>query len=100
MIHDEIGQVRGPRSPLYEALGTATGAVADPLSIIISTQAPTDADLFSILIDDAKAGHDPHTVFRSTPHQLELDPFDEATIQPRQSRLGDVPQRQGSSRHG
>jgi phage terminase large subunit-like protein len=25
-IHDELGQVRGPRSQLYEALETATGA--------------------------------------------------------------------------
>ena len=50
VIHDELGQVRGPRSPLYEALETATGAQEDPLSIIISTQAPTDADLFSVLI--------------------------------------------------
>jgi len=46
VIHDELGQVRGPRSPLYEALETATGAQESPLSIIISTQAPTDADLF------------------------------------------------------
>jgi phage terminase large subunit-like protein len=62
VIHDELGQVRGPRSALYEALETATGAQTDPLSIIISTQAPTDADLLSTLIDDAQAGHDPHTV--------------------------------------
>jgi phage terminase large subunit-like protein len=40
IVHDELGQVRGPRSPLYEALETATGSSADPLSIIISTQAP------------------------------------------------------------
>ena len=50
VIHDELGQVRGPRSPLYEALETATGAQQDPLSIIISTQAPTDADLLSVLL--------------------------------------------------
>jgi hypothetical protein len=31
--------------------------------ILISTQAPSDADLLSILIDDARAGHDP-TVHR------------------------------------
>ena len=30
VIHDELGQVRGPRSPLYEALETATGAQEDP----------------------------------------------------------------------
>jgi phage terminase large subunit-like protein len=80
VIHDELGQVRGPRSPLYEALETATGAQADPLSIIISTQAPTDADLLSVLIDDAQAGHDPHTVVKLYTAPPDLDPFDEATI--------------------
>jgi phage terminase large subunit-like protein len=79
-IHDELGQVRGPRSPLYEALETATGSSADPLSIIISTQAPTDADLLSVLIDDALAGNDPHTVVKLYTAPKELDPFDEATI--------------------
>jgi phage terminase large subunit-like protein len=80
VIHDELGQVRGPRSPLYEALETATGAQADPLSIIISTQAPTDADLLSVLIDDAQAGNDPHTVVKLYTAPADLDPFDEATI--------------------
>jgi phage terminase large subunit-like protein len=41
IIHDELGQVKGPRSELYEALETATGAQENPLSIVISTQAPT-----------------------------------------------------------
>jgi phage terminase large subunit-like protein len=80
VIHDELGQVRGPRSALYEALETATGVQQDPLSIIISTQAPTDADLLSILIDDAQAGHDPHTVLSLNTAPTDLDPFDEATI--------------------
>jgi phage terminase large subunit-like protein len=80
VIHDELGQVRGPRSPLYEALETATGAQADPLSIVISTQAPTDADLMSVLIDDALAGHDPHTVVSLYTAPPELEPFDENTI--------------------
>jgi phage terminase large subunit-like protein len=80
IVHDELGQVRGPRSPLYEALETATGSSADPLSIIISTQAPTDADLLSVLIDDALAGNDPHTVVKLYTAPKELDPFDEATI--------------------
>ena len=52
-IHDELGQVRGPRDPLYDALETATAAQAEPLSVIISTQAPSETDLLSILIDDA-----------------------------------------------
>src|SRR5215831_1540062 len=80
VIHDELGQVRGPRSALYEALETATAAQADPLSIIISTQAPTDNDLLSILIDDAKAGNDPHTVISLHTAPMEADPFVEATI--------------------
>ena len=62
VIHDELGQVRGPVSKLYNAIETAMGAQEAPLSIIISTQAPTDADLLSMLIDDALTGADPTTV--------------------------------------
>jgi phage terminase large subunit-like protein len=58
-IHDELGQVRGPTSALYDALETAMGAHPHPLSIVISTQAPTPADLMSQLIDYAKMGADP-----------------------------------------
>src|SRR3546814_10221430 len=58
---DLLGQVRGNRSELYEALETASAAQESPLSIIISTQAPTDADLLSVLIDDAKTQRDPRT---------------------------------------
>jgi phage terminase large subunit-like protein len=80
LVHDELGQVRGPRSALYEALETATGSHEAPLSIIISTQAPTDNDLLSILIDDALAGHDPHTVCKLYTAPIDLDPFSEETI--------------------
>jgi phage terminase large subunit-like protein len=59
LVHDELGQVRGPHSELYEALETAGAAEESPLSIIISTQARTDNDLLSILIDDALTGADP-----------------------------------------
>jgi phage terminase large subunit-like protein len=79
-IHDELGQVRGPRFPLFEALETATGTQEDPLTVIISTQAATDADLLSILIDDAKAGHDPRIVLRFDAAPLNLDPFGEDAI--------------------
>lgn len=51
-IHDELGQVVGPNDALYDALETAGGAQAEPLSLIISTQAANDADLLSTLIDD------------------------------------------------
>ena len=80
IIHDELGRVRGPRSALYEALETAVGAQESPLSIVISTQAPTDADLLSVLIDDALRGHDPTTVVRLYAAPAELDPFSEAAI--------------------
>jgi phage terminase large subunit-like protein len=80
IVHDELGQVRGPRSTLYEALETATGAQEDPLSIIISTQAPSDNDLLSILIDDALAGHDPRTVVSLYTAPKDVDPFSERTI--------------------
>lgn len=80
VVHDELGQVKGPRSELYEALETACAAQEDPLTIIISTQAPTDADLLSVLIDDAVAGGDPQTkvVLYTAPE--ELDPFGEEAI--------------------
>lgn len=80
VIHDELGQVRGPRSILYEALETATGAQGAPLSVIISTQARTDADLLSVLIDDAVAGHDPRTLVSLYTADQALDPFKKETI--------------------
>lgn len=81
IIHDELGQVKGPRSELYEALETATGAQENPLSIVISTQAPTDADLLSLLIEDAQTGADPRVVLSLYTAGMELDPFsDEAII--------------------
>lgn len=75
LAHDELGQVRGPRSELYEALETATAAQDDPLSIIISTQAPKESDLLSVLIDDAKTGADPRTVLRMQTAPESVDPF-------------------------
>lgn len=89
VIHDELGQVRGPRSELYEALETATAAHSRPLSIIISTQAPNDGDLLSMLIDDALAKNDPHTVIRLYTASPELDPFSDEAIQAANPAFGD-----------
>lgn len=80
VVHDELGQVRGPRSELYDALETATGAQEEPLSVVISTQAPTDADLLSVLIDDAERGEDPRTKLVLYSADEELDPFSEEAI--------------------
>lgn len=61
-ILDEIGQVNGPRSDFIDAITTSQGAHEKPLLIAISTQAATDADLFSIWLDDAKNSKDPSIV--------------------------------------
>jgi phage terminase large subunit-like protein len=89
VVHDELGQVKGPRSTLYEALETATGAQDEPLSIIISTQAPTEADLLSVLIDDALAGHDPRVVVKLWTADRSADPFSEETIRSANPAFGD-----------
>lgn len=85
VVHDELGQVRGSRSALYEAMETACAAQAEPLSLIISTQAPSPTDLLSILIDDAQTKADPTTklILYSAPTEDEyvaqgktpVDPF-------------------------
>ena len=61
-ILDEVGQVTGPTDEFVSAITTAQGAYENPLLIAISTQAPTDADLFSIWIDAQKHAPDPRVV--------------------------------------
>jgi phage terminase large subunit-like protein len=89
IVHDELGQVKGPRSELYEALETATGAQHSPLSVVISTQAPTNDDLLSRLIDDAQSGDGGRTgVFLHT-CPIDADPFDRESIRLANPALGD-----------
>lgn len=92
-VHDELGQVKGPTSELYEALETSAGAHDEPMSIIISTQSPTDGDLLSILIDDALAGHDPSIkIFLYTFDENEhpdIDPFSEEALKLANPAYGD-----------
>lgn len=59
---DECGQVRGPNSEFINAISTSMGAHEAPLLIYLSTQATTDSDLLSVMIDDAERSQDPHTV--------------------------------------
>lgn len=61
-ILDEVGQIQGPQSDFVDAVTTAQGAYENPLLIYISTQAATDADMFSILIDDALTNKPEKTV--------------------------------------
>lgn len=89
IIHDELGQVKGPRSELYEALETATGAQENPLSIVISTQAPTDGDLLSLLIEDGLSGQDPRVVVSLYTAPMDADPFTEEAIRAANPAFGD-----------
>ena len=89
IVHDELGQVKGPRSELYEALETATAAQENPLSLVISTQAPTEADLLSVLIDDAIAGHDKRVVVSLYAAAEDLDPFSKEAILQANPAFGD-----------
>jgi phage terminase large subunit-like protein len=74
-ILDEVGQVVGPTDKFVSAITSAQGAYANPLLIAISTQAPTDADLFSTWIDAYRAAPDPRVVCHvyEAPKECELD---------------------------
>jgi phage terminase large subunit-like protein len=88
-LHDELGQVRGPRSELFNAVENAMGAHESPMSVVISTQAPTDADLLSVLIDDALDGKDPRIVVSLYTADPELDAFSVEAIRQANPALGD-----------
>jgi len=77
VVHDELGQVKGPRDEMYEVIEGKMKAHAAPLSIVISTQAATDQDLLSALIDDAKASHDPTTKLFLWEAPIDCDIMDE-----------------------
>lgn len=89
VVHDELGAVKGDRHNLYEALETATAAQAAPMSIVISTQAPTDGDLLSRLIDDAKEAHDPTVKLFLWTANPDDDPFDDETIKQANPAFGE-----------
>jgi phage terminase large subunit-like protein len=74
-ILDEVGQVRGPTSAFIDAITTSQGAHAAPLLIAISTSAPSDADMFSMWIDDAIRSGDRATVV----HEYKADDDAELT---------------------
>ncbi len=87
-ILDEVGQVRGPQSDFIDAITTSQGAHAEPLLLVISTQAATDADLLSVWIDDAIASADPRMVchLHTAPAGCEL--LDEAAWRAANPALG------------
>lgn len=77
-ILDEMGQVKGPQSDFIDAVTTSQGAHKNPLLIVISTQAPTDADWLSIQLDDAESSQDKRTVCHlyTAPIECELNDRD------------------------
>ena len=74
-ILDEVGQVEGPVNAFISAITTSQGAYNDPLLIAISTQAPTDNDLFSRWLDAQENAADPRCVSHvyQAPKDCELD---------------------------
>src|SRR5688572_28769161 len=88
-VHDELGQVRGPRSELYTAIDNAMGAHDNPMGVVISTQAPTDADLLSVLIDDALEGNDPRVVVSLYTAPMDIDPFSDEALRLANPAFGD-----------
>ena len=87
-ILDEVGQVRGPMTPFIEAVTTSQGAHDEPLLVMISTQAPSDADFLSMQIDDAKRSGDPHTVCHVYEADDDCDLMDETQWKKANPALG------------
>lgn len=92
VVYDELGQA--PKRDLFDALDTAMGARAEPLMLVISTQAPDDLAPLSELIDygeRVQAGEieDPsfHLTLYATP--ADADPWDEASWYLANPALGD-----------
>lgn len=74
---DELGQVVGATSPFIDALTTSQAAHDHPLMFYISTQAPTDAAMLSIAIDDARLNKPPRTVCHVYAADADCDLMDE-----------------------
>jgi hypothetical protein len=65
------------------------GAQAEPVSIIISTQAPTDADLLSTLIDAAQIGDSSKVKLFVYAAAIDDDPWSEESWKAANPALGD-----------
>lgn len=93
LIFDELAQFGRDRR-LYDVMSTAVGAHASPLTFYISTQAPSDADLFSTLVDYGKKVNsgtisDPTFVAHIYEAPADADPFDETAWKLANPALGD-----------
>jgi phage terminase large subunit-like protein len=62
IVGDEWGRIVGAVDAFVDALTTSQGAFDDPLIICISTQAASDGDYLSLIIDDAERAGEKTTV--------------------------------------
>lgn len=92
VIYDELGQATN--RDLFDALDTAMGARADPIMVVISTQAATDVAPMSQLVDYGRrirdrAIDDPSFRLFEWSAPAEADPWDEETWKLANPALGD-----------
>ena len=88
VLIDECGQVRGPQSDFIDALTTSQGSQAAPLLIAISTQAASDADLWSVWLDDAQRSQDERIVCHLYAAPAGCDLMDESAWKAANPALG------------
>lgn len=77
-ILDEVGQIKGATDDFVDAIVTSQGAYANPLLILISTQAASDTAYLSLEIDDALTKADPQTVVHLYAADKDCELTDEA----------------------
>lgn len=87
VVYDELGQA--PKRDLYDAMDTAMGGRAQPLMLVISTQAADNIAPLSQIIDDALNFNDPsiHLSLYAAPE--DADPWAEKTWTLANPALGD-----------
>ena len=101
VVYDELGQAAG--RDLFDALDTAMGARADPLMLVISTQAATDLAPMSELIDyglRVNAGEISDSAFHLTLYAApeDADPWAPETWKLANPALGDFRSRDDVAR--
>jgi phage terminase large subunit-like protein len=78
VVVDEIGEVEAPSSRFVDALRMGQGNHADPLMLCLSTQARSDQDLLSIMLDEYTANPNPSRVVHwHYAKDIDCDLFDE-----------------------
>ena len=77
ILLDEAGQIDAESNAFVEMLQSSQSNYEDPLFIIVSTQAPSDASYFSIQLDHAETANDPHIVSHLYTTDKDGDLFDE-----------------------